>query len=86
MGLDPRSPGLRPGPKAGAKPLRHPGIPRILFKAKITWAKYVTMKLIKDGKEFYCFYALPFNIKWYKRTEQNCKKLTMCTLTPRITI
>ena len=29
VGLDPRSPGSRPGPKAGAKPLRHPGIPRI---------------------------------------------------------
>ena len=27
VGLDPGSPGLRPGPKAGAKPLRHPGIP-----------------------------------------------------------
>ena len=27
MGFDPRSPGSRPGPKAGAKPLRHPGIP-----------------------------------------------------------
>ena len=27
MGFDPGSPGLRPGPKAGAKPLRHPGIP-----------------------------------------------------------
>ena len=27
MGLDPGSPGLRPGPKAGAKPLCHPGIP-----------------------------------------------------------
>ena len=27
MGLDPRSPGSCPGPKAGAKPLRHPGIP-----------------------------------------------------------
>ena len=26
-GLDPRSPGSRPGLKAGAKPLRHPGIP-----------------------------------------------------------
>ena len=30
-GLDPRSPGSRPGPKAGAKPLRHPGIPMCLF-------------------------------------------------------
>ena len=27
VGLNPGSPGLRPGPKAGAKPLRHPGIP-----------------------------------------------------------
>ena len=25
--FDPGSPGSRPGPKAGAKPLRHPGIP-----------------------------------------------------------
>ena len=28
MGFVPRSPGSRPGPKAGAKPLHHPGIPR----------------------------------------------------------
>ena len=28
MGLDPRTPGSRPGPKAGAKPLSHPGIPK----------------------------------------------------------
>ena len=27
VGFDPESPGSRPGPKAGAKPLRHPGIP-----------------------------------------------------------
>ena len=27
MGFDPVSPGSHPGPKAGAKPLRHPGIP-----------------------------------------------------------
>ena len=27
VGFDPGSPGPRPGPKAGAKPLRHPGIP-----------------------------------------------------------
>ena len=27
MGFDPGSPGSRPGPKAGAKPLCHPGIP-----------------------------------------------------------
>ena len=27
VGFDPGSPGSRPGPTAGAKPLRHPGIP-----------------------------------------------------------
>ena len=27
VGFDPGSPGSRPGPKAGAIPLRHPGIP-----------------------------------------------------------
>ena len=29
VGFDPGSPGSRPGPKAGAKPLRHPGIPSL---------------------------------------------------------
>uniref|UniRef100_A0A8C0R3P0 KRAB domain-containing protein n=1 Tax=Canis lupus dingo TaxID=286419 RepID=A0A8C0R3P0_CANLU len=32
VGLDPGSLGSRPGPKAGAKPLRHPGIPRTSSK------------------------------------------------------
>ena len=31
VGLDPGSPGSRPGPKAGAKRLRHPGIPKNPF-------------------------------------------------------
>ena len=30
VGLDPRTPRLHPGPKAGVKPLSHPGIPRFL--------------------------------------------------------
>ena len=30
LGLDPQTPGSRPGPKAGAKPLSHPGIPSTL--------------------------------------------------------
>ena len=34
VGFDPGSPGPRPGPKAGAKPLRHPGIPRFFFFKK----------------------------------------------------
>ena len=29
VGLDPRAPGSYPGPKAGAKPLSHPGIPML---------------------------------------------------------
>ena len=32
VGFDPGSPGSRPGPKAGAKPLRLPGIPMPLFQ------------------------------------------------------
>ena len=35
MGFDPGSPGSRPGPKTGAKPLRHPGIPRAQFSTQI---------------------------------------------------
>ena len=31
VGLDPGTPGSRPGPKAGAKPLSHPGIPTFLI-------------------------------------------------------
>ena len=40
MGFDPRSPRSRPGPKAGAKPLRHPEIPEgCIFKVKILLVK-----------------------------------------------
>ena len=31
MGFDPGSPRSRPGPKAGAKPLHHPGFPKAHF-------------------------------------------------------
>ena len=34
-GLDPQTPGSRPGPKAGAKPLSHPGIPWKLLDFKV---------------------------------------------------
>ena len=34
VGFDPRSPGWRPGPKAGAKPQRHPGIPKRIINTK----------------------------------------------------
>ena len=35
VGLDPGTPGLRPGPKAGIKPLSHPGIPWMTLFLKI---------------------------------------------------
>ena len=35
VGFDPGSPGLCPGPKAGAKPLRHPGIPNEIINIKV---------------------------------------------------
>ena len=35
VGFDPGSPGSRPGPKAGAKPLSHPGIPMV----ENTWSE-----------------------------------------------
>ena len=31
VGLDPRTPGSPPEPKAGTKLLSHPGVPKILF-------------------------------------------------------
>ena len=34
VGFDPGSPGSCPGPKAGAKPLSHPGIPGLRFKER----------------------------------------------------
>ena len=34
VGFDPWSPGSRPGPKAGTKPLRHSGIPSIVVVKK----------------------------------------------------
>ena len=35
MGLDPGTPGPRPGPKADAQPVNHPGIPKLGFLKKI---------------------------------------------------
>ena len=31
VGLNPGTPGSHPGPKAGTKPLSHPGIPEFFF-------------------------------------------------------
>ena len=55
MGLDPRTPGLHPGPKAGAKPLSHPGIPGIFF---YSGAPSGTLHLAVGR-----FYFLTFSVK-----------------------
>ena len=34
-GLDPRTPGSRPGPKAGAQPLGHPDVPEKMFSMHV---------------------------------------------------
>ena len=39
VGFDPGSPGSRPGPKAGAKPLHHPGIP-VIYNNKFIFGLY----------------------------------------------
>ena len=47
VGSDPRSPGSRPGAKAGAKPLRHPGIPeKIVLRS--CWVAQSTKHLTLD--------------------------------------
>ena len=47
VGFDPGSPGSRPGPKAGAKPLRHPGIP--IFKIYAKFVCYPTVCLFSQN-------------------------------------
>ena len=39
VGLDPGTPGSRPGPKAGAKPLSHPGIPYRAFFINLSYIR-----------------------------------------------
>ena len=39
VGLDPRTPGSHPEPKADAQPLSHPGVPKIKFlKLRSLWS------------------------------------------------
>ena len=44
MGFDPGSPGSHPGPKAGAKLLRHPGIPDLHFNSMFFVDKFIQHK------------------------------------------
>ena len=52
VGFDPGSPGSRPGPKAGAKPLRHPGIPRERFILRKTHAQF-SVPPLTSGDSFW---------------------------------
>ena len=47
VGFDPGSPGLRPGPKAGAKLLRHPGIPDSIILDLIRFFDSIRLFLIQ---------------------------------------
>ena len=51
VGIDPGSPGSGPGPKAGAKPLRHPGIPDFIS---------LTFVLLCYSKSYLIVYAAVF--------------------------
>ena len=49
MGLDPRIPGSRPGLKADAQPLSHPGIPEnIVFKHLFDWPKRGELPALRE--------------------------------------
>ena len=43
VGFDPGSPGLRHGPKAGAKPLHHPGIPDSKYILTVVTKGYLSL-------------------------------------------
>ena len=51
MGLDPRTPGSRPGPKADALPLSHPGIPNYSLLMNKTH-KYEEISLPRLGYKY----------------------------------
>ena len=55
MGLDPTTPGSHPGPKAGAKPLSHPGVPEIMFcywYCKNTSILFIFLFIIKKNQTY----------------------------------
>ena len=53
VGFDSGSPGSRPGPKAGAKPLRHPGIPVI----KISKGGHMALAAATGPSDFKSFFS-----------------------------
>ena len=64
MGLDPGTPGSCPGPKAGAKPLSHPGIPmyyKFLFLGCTKGARITPIRERDEAPEVGC--SKPSNIQ-----------------------
>ena len=54
MGLSPGTPGLRPGPKAGAKPLSHPGIPRPVVFLEVNFSN-IALVTQREKEKFHSF-------------------------------
>uniref|UniRef100_A0A8C0MEE8 Uncharacterized protein n=2 Tax=Canis lupus familiaris TaxID=9615 RepID=A0A8C0MEE8_CANLF len=75
VGFNPGSPGSRPGPKAGAKPLHHPGIPKEKFLKCLPDNKFKNTLCRNEDKADECFR--------YRQLEPIA--LCMCFLCPRST-
>ena len=59
VGFDLGSPGSHPGPKAGAKPLRHPGIPITAYLIQLlhkqhTWFLIYNNKFQDSQRKYMC--------------------------------
>ena len=67
VGFDPRSPGSRPGPKAGAKLLRHPGIPPQMLKQVVHTPAGPWRPRISGSCDFYssCSFYFPLSLGLY---------------------
>ena len=60
MGLDPRTPGSRPEPKADAQPLSHPGAPPYCFKIHCAAAYMQSFVRFHYRVIFHCMDVLEF--------------------------
>ena len=61
VGFDPGSPGSRPGPKAGTKPLCHPGIPIISFIFITLYKIALIVKVVEIDEFHFSLFSL-FNM------------------------
>ena len=83
VGFDPGSPGSRPGSKASAKPLRHPGIPRIQFLPDFDNLKELFLYFIFWPEFIFWGRLVQLNLFLYY---QRCtfQKINCCIKTPYI--